>query len=188
MDARTFELAQLTARELGEQWTAHPNPDLHWQVRLVRTDGALLTVNKQQGADRVSVHGANPTHEGRRLKLDTHPRLTFRADRGPVALARDITRKIMPAYAELFERAVRDDAARQAITKRRTATLDAVAKCLPTWGFCLSDELNHISLTGALLTATASANGERVSLDFRDLTPRETAALLDAYAQVTANN
>ncbi|MFF0430338.1 hypothetical protein ACFYUJ_39000 [Streptomyces sp. NPDC004520] len=190
MDPRIFELVQLTARELGDQWTAEPNPDLHWQARLIRTDGALLTVNEQQDdTGRISVNGANPTHDGRRLKLAAHPQLTFRADRGPVALSRDITRKILPGYAEQYERALRDDAARQAVARKTRATLDAVAQRLPFWDvLSLHDELNHISPTGAMLTATTSASGERVKLDFRDLAFAEAAALLDAYARITATD
>ncbi|MFB7031023.1 MULTISPECIES: hypothetical protein [unclassified Streptomyces] len=186
MEARTLELVQLTARELGGQWTAQPRLDIHWQARLVREDGARLLVAEAEPG-RVEVTSTNPVINRRQVWIDQELRLTFKIDRGPAALARDITRKIMPGYEQLFAHARSTAVAQRDAAERSDRILSRLAGCLPAWTRTGTGDIQH-EQGGTLITMNTGTDGYTVGLALTGLTPDQAAVMVSTYAELTGGN
>lgn len=118
------DLTEALAAELGTGWTAVDGGHF---MALDGPDGqhlTLLPLARQR--DRLQISGALPWQARNATQPDPHV-ITVAADRTPVSIAADITRRLLPAYAPAA-RAAREVARRTAAAAdARRARADALA-------------------------------------------------------------
>lgn len=118
MNTSLRPFAQEVATALGAGWQLEPSDDIHRWPALVRADGAKIWFNRKgygKDANRIYVHGGWP-HNPVTNQVETPyfseysengrsaPQISVNADRGAVAVARDIARKFLPVYQPLFDK------------------------------------------------------------------------------------
>ena len=159
-------LAAEAAREMGPGWAAAPAPNPQGAL-LRHVDGRELHAwqdHCDQYAGRVRIQGCYPG--GWRCRPGSAPVITVRASRGGSALAGDIRRRMLPAYALALAEARETHAAME----RRRAARDAVAGAVLAAGpgarpsRVQPEGGMSVDLPGTFRHAEISYDGERVSL------------------------
>lgn len=138
------DVAAADARELAAKlapllpgWTLALHPDLEWcdWADLVRADGAAIRVKvggwRREG--RVTFYGVRPRYrDGSPCSLGDGVEITCDARKAPEALAKDVRRRLLPAYDAAYAAAVasvrQDDAhadEADAVAARLALTLGA---------------------------------------------------------------
>lgn len=130
-------LAGLTAGaavELGAGWTAEHEPgDWGGSHRLHGPGGALLRIDKDGYGDvptRVEVLGLFSGVSAPRHWHENH-KITVAVSRGPVALAREITRRLLPDYLPALEAAQQREADAVARVARLADRAEQLRALLP---------------------------------------------------------
>ncbi|WP_353707278.1 hypothetical protein ABRQ22_14850 [Cellulosimicrobium sp. ES-005] len=127
---------------LGEGWSVDADPQ--WEeyrgVYVDGPDGARLWLTLAwNNADRLEVQGLYPKPEephargwSKRYDEERKDSITVRRDRDPAAIAREITRRLLPGYLEMLGEAVeanaKHDAAVRAGRDLRAAIADRLGK------------------------------------------------------------
>ncbi|MBO2464995.1 hypothetical protein [Actinomadura violacea] len=106
------------AAELGGLWRASPH---HWDEAVVveHPDGHRIMLEPDRTGERIYAHGELPN--GADNVRGIRHEISVRADRGPAALAADITRRLLPGYCK-------DLAAAQKFLREKEQTARARAR------------------------------------------------------------
>ena len=96
-------LGREVAQALGPEWSSLYDPTRDWVVTLRRSDGAHLDLRRYR--HRIIISGDGP--EGIRWGAYGYPphEITVAEDRTPAIMAREITRRYLPAYTAWYARA-----------------------------------------------------------------------------------
>lgn len=108
LDAIADAIARELTTNLDDTWTAGmpKNGSTHYR-EITGPKGMSLSVHGPgwgSQRDRLYVSGTLPERQGSSIAHDqTRPKATYRADREPASIARDVRRRLMPGYREAFE-------------------------------------------------------------------------------------
>jgi hypothetical protein len=99
-------LRQLTAQaapHLGTGWQQDQTQTAHHRADLTHPDGRRLILRtERRRPGRAIVTGAYPDNHVQLGRRSEYPEITFRIDRGPAALAREIAHRFLPRYEPLL--------------------------------------------------------------------------------------
>lgn len=98
-------LAGEVAAELGEGWSARREAEWPYAT-LMHTDGRGLILDRHHDGLRLEIRGITPrppagVSETAISRNNPRP-ITVKADRGAEAIAREISRRLLPDYSEVF--------------------------------------------------------------------------------------
>ena len=195
-DTEFAALAASIAAELGklrgETWTAGPG----WhntQRRLHGPDQAVLYVSTSyQEPGRIAAHGGYPSTTTTVGRED----ITVAVSRGPAVIAREINRRLLPAYLARLAEVIKYNQTERADYEERGRVLGQVAGLLggtyrqepyePGKSGNYSGSVSLYHLPGALFgSVSASGSPDTLDLDLH-VVPRETALkILAVLAEVT---
>src|SRR5690349_24873057 len=89
--------AGFLATALGSTWRVDPEYDSSWGAKLEGPDGLSLLLNMSTRG-KVEISGFMPANPDGGRFPNTH--IGVSRDRGPEAIAREITRRLLPPYRE----------------------------------------------------------------------------------------
>lgn len=176
------QVAGLVAPELGAGWTVDTDPALqeHRGTYLDGPDGMrLLLYLDWKTAGRLIVQVCYPDGARKPYGVECH-KIGVGLDRGPDVIAREITRRLLPAYtselASVGSRLDRDDANRAAreMFATQVGTIVPAARLLPHRQSITSTE---ISLPGYGNEITINYAADEITLGLR-LTPAQAMDVL----------
>jgi hypothetical protein len=135
--ARTHIYAAAVAGALGTGWTYAPNRDgngyLPRYATIAGPDGASLHVSNEYQTGRFEWSGNYPRdaqgHDHKPYHA-TRPRITTSADKSPGQAARDITRRLLPAYLDLLKQCQESVAAANAYVDTTARNVARIADVL----------------------------------------------------------
>jgi hypothetical protein len=116
-------IATEVARELGNGWCVDPAWDANGRM-LDHTDGRRLHVHKPWNKDGfVAVSGVYPHPTAYYFRPEDRFEINVRADRGAEVIAREVTRRLLPDYADVLAKVKAADVQhRDAYAKREAFT------------------------------------------------------------------
>jgi len=168
-------LARGVAQELGAGWAYNPSEfDTHVSHYVTGPNhqkiGLHLVWNHK---DRVSVGGVleNGLHNFKRYN-DNLPDITVAWARGPVVVANEIRRRVLPAYVEVLGRAMESKQASEQRERQTQDNCDQLAALLAAKGYCrVSKEKDFIGIDEGdikirhdYITITVSMDTERAKI------------------------
>ncbi len=188
-DHQLAELARAVACHL-DGFTARAVDDFGYTLRLDHPDGRGLYLHRQHNNEsRVEIVGAYP-HSDYHFRAGEHPSITVAIARGPTVIAREITRRLLPAYTEVLgkihahiarqtaDHANRTRAARRLVALIPGASIHDDGRHATTVRWYAADEpigYGHIELGAAGTTGTFQARSlpiatlERLATTLADL-------------------
>lgn len=120
-------LIQNVGMQLGPEWTVSESEMFSWRTdaHIARADGASVYLSIDKG--RITVGGIYPTggHVLHRPKD-----ISVAVTRGAVAIAQEITRRFLPAYLPVYQRACEQAEATKVFEAGRRQALEALATIL----------------------------------------------------------
>lgn len=140
------------ATALGPGWRVNPEFDHSWGAVLEGPDGLSLLLDMSQDG-KISITGCAPgggTFE--------HTRIGVSMYRGPEAVARDITRRLLPGYRLELASALEERAALEAARERRRVLAQELhAMC------AVAEPMREVP--GRVYVDFTTVNGESASID-----------------------
>lgn len=123
-------LAEDIARHLGQDWTAEPFMNHAFTLR--HPDGRGLFARTEYNSSRLLISGDYPTFERRpvRPRSEVRDRITVDSLRGGEAIAKDITRRLLPGYTLALAEVHEQIAALTVAANGVQATAERLAKQL----------------------------------------------------------
>lgn len=176
-------MAPVLSKVTGQTWTVDTSERFvdHRGVYLDGPDGARLFLRFDTTSERFIVSGVWPEGSYKITRLSRH-QITVSRDRGPDVLTREIARRLLPAYrAELIDvvARVKSYTDRAAADERLTQELADIVESngrdfsgSVRWGFDGGRGYG---------TADVWGGGEKVSLEFRDLSADVARRVLAAF-------
>jgi len=179
-------LAERIAAALGG-WRAAPNDEHRWYVELHpadRTDGYGVSVQRHDGRAVVSPCRPPRTADGWTYAPpygETWPKITVRADRSADAIAREITRRLLPAYDAMWTRYLETRAAHEAYVGE---TADLRGRLAAALGVVPRGEALHVYTDAFYGDVQVSGSHARFTLSVQRPALAERLARLLAEAKV----
>jgi hypothetical protein len=147
---------------------------------LVHADGPRLALRFDKTTERVNIWGTWP-RDWAQSYSGSHVKIGVGTARGPVVIARDIARRLLPGYLVEFERArglaaqaVDDAAKRHALTAEIAARMGTTAR-----GENWPGEVSWSPLGQGYGDVKVSTSGDRAAFNVRGLTKAQALALAD---------
>ncbi len=179
----TMDTARRIADHLPE-WRAEEDTWNPAASQLSHPDGRRIRIrplHPLRDLGRLAIEGQAPSAVRGALARTQCQSITVRADRDPAAIAREICRRLLPAYTDEFtalaeqaDRIAKAEASRTEITAR-------LASLLPQFTG-QAGILTHRSVRGRE-RCRAVVSADAVTLELTDLTPDIAYAVLTAYTQ-----
>jgi hypothetical protein len=173
-------VVQQVALHLGPPWKFNQlGEPSHWRFEIIDGQGRSLVFCHDDRADRFRIGGAFPRDWPRPHSGD-YQNIGVSAARSPKAIAADVSRRLLPHYLAVFERAAQRHREEQAAAESRELVQQALVKV--TGGRVAS----HGQRGGCGAVFFEGGKAEvwsfgRVDLELRDLTP-ERAIQIAALA------
>lgn len=162
---------------LGRQVVAHMEPgwsagtvDEWFGAGLHGPDNALVWLSKPSSKPGY-VHASGNFPETRKT-LRTRPSVNVRADRGPAVIAREITRRLLPAYLPLLAEVVEYNATEDYERSSRKTVVDKFGALFPgshssDIGYTGYGRRGVLGGAGGIGTVEATGDGSNVTLNVR---------------------
>jgi len=198
-DREFAELARAVASHL-DGFTARAVDDFGYTLRLDHPDGRGLYLHRRHNdGGRVEIVGAYP-HSDYHFRDGEHPSITVAIARGPTVIAREITRRLLPAYTEVLGKVHAHIAKQTADHANRTRIAERLVALIPgasihddgrhatTVRWYTADEpigYGHIDLSAAGTTGTFEARNlpiatvERLATALPDLVGGQTGLMAE---------
>lgn len=189
------QTAGLVAEHL-DGWSVDPSWDTMHNARLVNGDGAIYLAlatasGKTWGDNKTHVRATVSYPDGVR---DVYPRPEYptakiKRDRGPDVIAREITRRVLPAYLGELERVQAAILKHREAESRQVVALARLVAALPGSTLFRDGEARtpHSEVTG-YGDIRVWAGGERADLHLRNLPVRLAEQILGTIATYTAGD
>jgi hypothetical protein len=184
------------AAQLGDGWEAAPGA--HGELAFIRhADGRGLFIHALtypfSARGRAEVRGVYP--DGWTGDREREPRITVSMGRDPAAVARDIARRLLPAYGEQLERARAYVAEAQAEESSREQVAAAITAVLPgterdhvqPWKLGIALRLRPWGYRHTCVIRSGSDSTE-VDLDLRGLPAADAVRMLAALGAVAGDS
>lgn len=192
---KAHALAMLVAMALGNGWQSGNTPGTEvgnygngTRATVKGPGGAELGLYLDEVKGKLNIVGRMPKREGGRFYglsyAQSQPNINVSADKSPEAIARDITRRLLPLYQSLLAGARQEQAAEMSFDQRTAANANRLAQFL---GHERAGTDRHFKeATFSLpykrdsLWGEGNVAGDKVELNLRNLTPDQAEAVLRA--------
>lgn len=164
--------AAFIAEALGDGWRVDTVSDYGWQTAIFGPADEVLHLSKADRTIHFSRLAISGGYNHLADKYDQYPRnldhvkITVSRDRGPEAIAREISRRLLPKYREEIERVKASVASDRAATSAREAAEGCIAEITgSSAGYLnLSEGYGSVKVNYGGETATVELRGISVGL------------------------